>query len=61
MGLKNLRTQAAKERAVRDLRTASLAQGRAKTRLTYIYPKVYRALFEEEKAKIKQAERVDHE
>lgn len=31
---------------------AARAQGRAKTQLTYLYPKVYRALYEEEKAKL---------
>lgn len=35
---------------------AARAQGRAKTRLTYLYPEVYRALFEEEKAKLQAIE-----
>lgn len=49
----------AKENAARELRASSKAQGRAKTRLTHMYPDVYRTLYLEEMAKIKQRAEID--
>ena len=51
MGVRDAKSPEAKERARRTVMLAAMAQSRAKTRLTHLYPALYRAFYLEEKAK----------